>query len=379
MKKNLSVLGSSGSIGCSTLEVAKHLGFPVVAIAAKSRIDLLEIQAKEFKPSLIAVFDEEKAEELKKRLPSFKIVSGQEGLCEVASFEKTDMVVSALSGAIGIVPTVAGILAGKDIALANKEVLVSAGEYVMKLVRERQVRLVPIDSEHSALFQCLEGKDPKTVRKLIITASGGPFLRHSVEKLKEVTFEEALLHPTWRMGVKITIDSSTLMNKGLEVIEASRLYGICEDRIEIVIHPQSLVHSMVEFVDGSILAQFSITDMKLPIQYALTYPDRHRSLVPFFDFSKESRFDFFPVDQTKFACVPLAYDALRKGKSAPCFMNAANEVLVSRFENKEIGWLDIHAILSDLMKRHELREMERIEEILEVDQIARQEAYKGYP
>ena len=377
MKKNLSVLGSTGSIGCSTLQVARHLGFDVVAIAARNRIDLLEIQAKEFKPSIIAVFDEERAEELKKRLPSFKVVSGEEGLCEAASFEKADMVVSALSGAIGIMPTVAGIKAGKDIALANKEVLVSAGEYVMKLVQAHGVKLVPIDSEHSALFQCLEGKDPKTVRRLIITASGGPFLRHSLEKLKEVTLEEALKHPTWRMGVKITIDSSTLMNKGLEVIEASRLYGIPEDRIEVVIHPQSLIHSMVEFVDGSVLAQFSITDMKLPIQYALTYPQRHGSLIPFFDFTKEHKLEFFPVDQMKFACVSVAYDALRKGKSAPCFMNAANEVLVSRFEKKEIGWLDIQTILSNLMKRHIVREMEHIEEILAVDKNAREEAYKG--
>jgi 1-deoxy-D-xylulose-5-phosphate reductoisomerase len=376
-KKNLSILGSTGSIGCSTLDVARHLGFPVVAIAAKSRIDLLEIQAKEFKPSLIAVFDEEKAEELKKRLPSFKIVSGTEGLCEVASFEKSDMLVSALTGAIGILPTVAGIQAGKDVALANKEVLVSAGEYVMKLAKEREVKIVPIDSEHSALFQCLEGKDPKTVRRLIITASGGPFFRYPSEKLTEITFEDALKHPTWRMGTKITIDSSTLMNKGFEVIEARWLYDIPENKIEVVVHPQSLIHSMVEFIDGSILAQLSITDMKLPIQYALTYPRREPSLVPFFDLSHEHRLEFFPVDQVKFRCVALAYEALKKGKSAPCFLNAANEILVKRFEQGEIGWLDIQNILEKLMQHHTIREIERVEEILAVDEVAREEAYKG--
>jgi len=377
MKKNLSILGSTGSIGCSTLEVAKHLGFSVMAIAAKSSIDLLEIQAKQFKPSLIAVFDGEKAEELKKRLPSFKILSGYEGLCEVASFEKSEVVVSALSGAIGILPTIAGIKAGKDIALANKEVLVSAGEYVMQLVKAKGVRMVPIDSEHSALFQCLEGKDPKTVRRLIITASGGPFFRYPTEKLKQITFEDALKHPTWRMGIKITIDSSTLMNKGLEMIEARWLYDIPETNIDIVIHPQSLIHSMVEFIDGSILAQLSITDMKLPIQYALTYPKREPSLVPFFDLTREHRLEFSPLDQERFRCVPLAYEALKKGKSAPCFLNAANEILVKRFEKGEIGWLDIQDILEDLMQKHVTREVDKVEEILVVDELAREEAYKG--
>jgi len=287
------------------------------------------------------------------------------------------MLVSALTGAIGILPTVAGIKAGKDVALANKEVLVSAGEYVMQLAKAHKVRIVPIDSEHSALFQCLEGRDPKTVRRLIITASGGPFFRAPKEKLAEITLEDALKHPTWRMGVKITIDSSTLMNKGLEVIEARWLYDIPETNIEVVIHPQSLIHSMVEFIDGSILAQLSITDMKLPIQYALTYPNREPSLVPFFDLSREHRLEFFPVDQEKFRCVALAYDALKKGKSAPCFLNAANEILVKRFEKGEIGWLDIQKILENLMQRHDVRDVEKVEEILAVDEIARQEAYKG--
>lgn len=375
--KRIAVLGSTGSIGRSTLEVCKHLGFPITALAARSSIDLLEEQAKEFHPSLIAVFEEEKALELQRRLPHIQVLSGIKGLVEVGKFSANDLVVSALVGTIGILPTIAALNAGKDVALANKEVLVSAGSFVTSLAKEKGARLLPIDSEHSALFQCLDGKDPKSIRRLILTASGGPFFRHTLDQLQTISVEDALKHPTWRMGVKNTIDSSTMMNKGLEVIEAHWLFGIPKDRIDVVIHPQSTIHSMVEFTDGSILAQLSNNDMRLPIQYALTHPERAPSIVPFFDFTLSQRLEFFPVDMTKFRCLPLAYDALERGKSAPCFLNAANEVLVQRFAKQEISWLDIQRKLESLFLRHSLREVDKVEEILEVDDLAREEALRS--
>jgi 1-deoxy-D-xylulose-5-phosphate reductoisomerase len=370
-RKRLSILGSTGSIGCNALAVAEHLGFPVLGIAAHHSIDQLEVQAKRHQPALIAVFDGEQAEKLKKKLPGYAIRSGLEGLCEVAALEKSDMLVSAMAGAVGILPTVTAILSGKDIALANKEVLVSAGQYVMQLAHAHGVRIMPIDSEHSALFQCLERIELHMVRRLILTASGGPFLHSSPEELAKISYRDALQHPTWKMGVKNTIDSSTLMNKGLEVIEARWLYGIPASQIDVVAHPQSLIHSMVELIDGSMLAQLSLPDMRLPIQYALTYPERLPSQISFLDFSQMHCLQFYPVDRQKFRCLDLGYVALNQGKSAACFLNAANEVLVERFRRAEIKWCEISEILERLLSEHTLCDVETIDQILAVDAAAR--------
>jgi 1-deoxy-D-xylulose-5-phosphate reductoisomerase len=375
-RKNLTILGSTGSIGKNALDIVRnvHPHLRVVALAAKSNITLLEEQVREFSPLVVAVFEQDKAQELQARIPHVKVVAGLQGLEMVARLEECDTVLAALSGTIGITPTIAALEEGKRVALANKEVLVSAGAYVMQLVAKKGVTLLPIDSEHSAIFQCLEGRDPASVRRIILTASGGPFLHHSLENLVDISAEMALNHPTWRMGVKNTIDSSTLMNKGLEVIEARWLFGIPSDKIEVVIHPQSVIHSMVEFIDGSIIAQMSQPDMRLPIQYALTYPKKLPGRLPPFNFTQCPRLDFFPVDMQKFRCLPLAYEALQRQGSLPCYLNAANEVLVTRFYEGKIGWLDIAAKLERLMRVHSVRSADSVQDILAIDKLARTEA-----
>lgn len=374
--KKLSILGSTGSIGVSTLNVVRHLKdeFSVVALAAGSNIDALEAQAAEFKPALIAVYDESKAKELRKRLPNTQIVSGMDGLIEAATHDEAEMLVSAISGTRGISPTVAAIRAGKDIGLANKEVLVSGGQLVMDLVKRHGVNMLPIDSEHSALFQCLEGRAGNAVRRLILTASGGPFRRSSQEELASLTVEQALNHPTWQMGAKITIDSSTLMNKGLEVIEAHWLFDVPVEQIEVVVHPQSVIHSMVEFEDCSILAQMGAPNMELPIQYALSYPKRMPSLLRPFDFATHSVLNFEQADTERFPCLKIAFMAMREGASYPCYMNAANEVLVHRFLDRQIGWQDIGGRLEKLLEGHRRQQVDSIEEVLAVDHEARAEA-----
>ncbi|MDP1835237.1 MAG: 1-deoxy-D-xylulose-5-phosphate reductoisomerase [Chlamydiales bacterium] len=374
--KKLSILGSTGSIGRSTLKLVTHLSgqFEVSALAAKSNIELLREQALHFNPKIIAVADEEKALELQKQLPQFKVVGGMDGVVEAATVDGADMVVAAMTGAAGIVPTVAAIEAGKDIALANKEVLVSAGAYVMERVRQKGVRLIPVDSEHCALFQCLDGEKRKAVRRLILTASGGPFRTYDQEQLRNVTVAGSLKHPNWDMGPKVTIDCSTLMNKGLEVLEAHWLFDIPLDQIAVVIHPQSLIHSMVEFVDGSILAQMGMPDMLTPIQYALTYPERHEGLLNPFDFTKSHKLEFFPPDYEKFPCLSLAYQAGCAGGTAATYMNAANEVLVERFVAGTIHWSDIGTKLGSLLSQHNPQPATSLESILEVDSLARQEA-----
>ncbi len=376
VQKKIAVLGSTGSIGKSTLKVARHLSskIKIQALAAHSQIDLLEEQAREFSPEMIAVFNKDKALELQKRLPHIKVVGGMEGLFEVVSLASVDLVVSAITGTLGIQPTILAIQNGKDIALASKEVLVSAGAYVMNLVREKGINLMPVDSEHSALFQCLRKEKKEHVRRLIITASGGPFLHSKAEDLREITPERALAHPTWRMGPKITIDSSTLMNKGLEVIEAHWLYDLPIDKIDVVIHPQSIVHSMIELIDNSMLAQLSQTDMALPIQYALTYPERCESFLAPFDFSKALSLQFFPPNFSQFPCLRLAYDALRGGGTLPCYLNAANEVLVARFLDGKIGWQEIAHKLEQLLSSHKVNKTPSLETILAVDAIAKEEA-----
>lgn len=374
--KKIAILGSTGSIGESTLRVIRHLKkeFTVTALAAKSNIDLLESQAKEFQPQLIAVFDEDKALELKKRLPNIKVVAGMDGLKEVAAQSSADFVVSAMSGTLGLVPTVAAIQAGKNIGLANKEALVSGGALVMRLAKEKGIQLLPIDSEHSAIFQCLNGEKQAEVNRIIITASGGPFRNFTTEQLASVTVDQALCHPTWKMGPKVTIDSSTLMNKGLEVIEAHWLFNMPIEKIEVIVHPQSIIHSMVEYTDGSIIAQMGEPSMIVPIQYALTYPHRRPGLLPKFDFIKNNTLQFYPPDLLKFPCLRLAFEAIKKGGSLSCYMNAANEILVHQCLARKISWQDIPRKLEALMSNHSITPINSLQDALAIDALARQEA-----
>lgn len=375
-KKHIALLGSTGSIGQSTLRVAKHLpqSIEVTALAAQSNIDLLEKQAHAFNPEIIAVYDSAKAFELQKRLPHIPVLAGEDGLIAVASHPSVDFVVSAIVGAKGIGPTLSAIESGKAIGLANKEVLIAAGELIMERVKEKKTTLIPIDSEHNAIFQCLNGENTQSVKRLILTASGGPFHQCSDAELKKITPLSALKHPNWSMGKKITIDSSTLMNKGLEVIEAHYLFGVPLNQIEVIVHPQSLIHSFVEFIDGSLLAQMAEHDMAIPIQYALTYPNRQKGIVSCFDFLKYSKLEFCRPDFERFPCLGLAYEAIKNGGSMPCYLNAANEVLVQRFLNGAISWMEIGKKLEALILRHQVDPVPDLETIFAVDQKAREEA-----
>jgi 1-deoxy-D-xylulose-5-phosphate reductoisomerase len=375
--RDLAILGSTGSIGKNCLAIARHLGkdaVRIVALAAKNNIQLLEEQAREFEPKLIAVYNLEQARELQKKIPHIPVIGGMEGMEAVATHEKANLVIAAISGAIGLVPTIAAIKANKNIGFASKEVLVSAGEVVMSLVRSHNIELIPVDSELTAIFQCLKGEPSKVVQRILITASGGPFRNFTVDQLKDVTVDHALNHPNYRMGSKVTIDSSTLMNKGLEMIEAHWLFQVPVEKIEIVVHPQQIIHSMVEFIDNSILAQMGDPDMLTPIQYAITYPERTRGSLKPFDFAKSHSLQFALPDMNKFRCLKLAYEAIRCGGSMPCFMNAANEVLVLRFLNREIAWIDIANRLENLMSHHSVCPIHSLQDILAVDDKARKEA-----
>lgn len=375
--KRIALFGSTGSIGHSTLRVASHLKneVEIVALAAHSNIDLLEEQIHQVRPQMVAVANEEKARLLASRLPKdIQLFSGPEGLCELASSPEFDYVMMAIVGMGALPPTLAAIESGKEIGLASKEVLVSGGELVMRRVKEKGTRLIPVDSEHSAIAQCLVGEKKEEIARLILTASGGPFLHRSSESLASVTVNEALQHPNWKMGPKITVDSSNLMNKGLELIEARWLFDLPTDQIEIIIHPQSIIHSLVEFVDGSMKAQMNLPDMINPIQYALTYPKRKPGFLPPFDWSKVWQLDFSPPDRAHFPAIDFAYQSLELGGSAPCKLNAANEVFVERFLNREISWRGITDRLETLMKRHQSHKVESIEALLEVDHEARKEA-----
>ncbi len=372
--KKISIVGSTGSIGQSTLQVVDNLqNIEVVGLAAHSNIGLIEQQAKKYNPQLIALYDESKALELKKRLPNTEIVTGLDGINAVASMN-VDQVISAITGTLGLSPTMAAIQAGNDVALANKEALVSGGALVMQAVKEKGVTLLPIDSEHSAIFQCLQGEDPKKIRRIILTASGGPFRQFQTDQLAQITPEKALNHPTWIMGPKVTIDSSTLMNKGLEVIEAHWLFGVSIEQIEVLVHPQSIIHSIVEFVDSSSIAQMGEPKMITPIQYALTYPDREPGLLPPFDYLANPTLEFFAPDLQKFRCLSHAFSAIREGGSLPCYMNAANEVLVHRFLKKEISWTQIGERLGDLLAKHNKQKVDSVASIFEIDAQARAEA-----
>ena len=369
----IAILGSTGSIGENTLEVASHLGIEVVALAVHSNIDRLFEQIQRFRPLVVAVYDEQKASILKK-IVDIPVFSGDEGLSIVAGWSDVDTVVAAIVGSVGIRPVLAAIKAGKRVALANKETLVMAGEYVMAMKAKYGAEIIPVDSEHSALFQCLQGGRKDEVRRLILTASGGPFREHSMEALQQVTLEEALSHPTWKMGPKISIDSSTLVNKGLEVIEAYHLFKVPLEQIEVVIHPQSIVHSLVEYIDGSTLAQLSPPDMKLPIQYALTYPKRVPGIAPCLNFTKSSKLEFFPPDHKRFPSLELAFNALRSGGSMPCVLNAANEVIVDRFLKGGFRWCEIGVKLERVMGICKSHRMNDLEDHLAADQEARRVA-----
>lgn len=369
--KYISIIGSTGSIGTQTLDIVRNnQDLKVTALAAGSNIDLLEQQVREFSPQIVAVFDEKKADELKQRLKdiTIKVVSGMDGLLETATESKCSIVVTAVVGMIGIRPTIAAMKAGKDIALANKETLVTAGHIIMPLAKELGVQIYPVDSEHSAIAQCLESGDKKDLDSLIITASGGPFRKKTTEELKEVTVEDALKHPNWSMGKKITIDSATLVNKGLEVIEARWLFNVDFDHIHVVVQPKSIIHSMIQYQDGSIIAQLGTPDMKLPIQYALFYPE-HRPLIgERLDFAalKEIAFEEPPVNVLK--GLSYAYEAGRIGGSMPTVLNAANEKAVALFLDRKIRFLDIYDIIEDTMNAHTVVSNPSLEEVLETEQ-----------
>ena len=369
--KKIAILGSTGSIGTQTLEVARENGdIQVLGLAAGNNIKLLETQIREFQPRLVAVWKEEKAKELRELVKDLevKVVYGMEGLLEVARMEETEILVTAIVGMIGIRPTIEAIKAGKDIALANKETLVTAGHIIMPLAREHQVSILPVDSEHSAIFQSLQGNQRGELHKILLTASGGPFRGKKREDLVNIQVEDALKHPNWEMGRKITIDSSTLVNKGLEVIEAKWLFDVDIEQIQVVVHPQSIIHSMVEFVDGAIIAELGTPDMKLPIQYALYYPERRFLPGERVDFYTLSQLTFEKPDLDTFYGLRLAFEAGKAGGSLPTVYNAANELAVSKFLERKIGYLQIPEIIETCMAAHKNILNPSVEEILQTEQ-----------
>ena len=376
--KKLSILGSTGSIGVSTLElVAAHPDrFGVVALTAGSNLELLAQQVEQFSPQLVAVLNEELASRLRGMLAGSgrrpEILAGVPGMIAAATAADADMVVAAIVGAAGLVPTAAAIKAGKDVALANKETLVTAGHLIMAMVATHNVKLFPVDSEHSAVFQSIEGHRSEDISKIILTASGGPFRNTPLEKLASVTVADALNHPNWSMGRKITIDSATMMNKGLEVIEARWLFDAPATKIGVNIHPQSIIHSMVEYVDGCVIAQLGMPDMKAPIAYALSYPERVSTGVKPLDLTDFSGLTFFKPDLAKFRCLQLAYDALAAGESMPAVMNAANEVAVDAFLQGRIGFTDIARVIEQTMTVHQPHRLPSIDEVLHVDRWSRE-------
>ena len=367
----IAILGSTGSIGTQTLDIVrKNKDLQVLGLAAGRNISMLEEQIREFSPRLAAVGDEEKAAELRERVKDTdcKVVGGMDELLELAAMEGTQILVTAIVGMIGIRPTIEGIKAGKDIALANKETLVTAGHIIMPLAEQYGVRILPVDSEHSAIFQALNGEEHKTIDKLLITASGGPFRGRKTEDLRDIQVEDALKHPNWAMGRKITIDSATLVNKGLEVMEAKWLFGVDLDQIQVVVQPQSVIHSMIRFTDGSVMAQLGTPDMRLPIQYALYGGTRRYLDGERLDFAKLGSITFENPDMETFKGLPLAMKASRTGGSMPTVFNAANEKAVALFLQKKIAFLDIYRIIEDAMESHKVIPAPTVEEILNIEQ-----------
>jgi 1-deoxy-D-xylulose-5-phosphate reductoisomerase len=379
MRKRLAILGSTGSVGVNTLEIVQQHSerFTVVGLAAGSNIDLLEQQMRRFHPWAVSVFDRQRAKELRERTSDLgtEIYEGTNGACAIASLPEVELVLSGIVGGAGLAPTLAAIRAGKDVAIANKEPLVMAGELVMREA-EGRVRVLPVDSEHNAIFQALAGQRRSEVRRLILTASGGPFRTLPGEKFGEITVHDALQHPNWRMGRKITVDSATLMNKGLEVIEARWLFGVRADQLDVVVHPQSIVHSLVEFIDGSVIAQLGIHDMRIPIAYALNYPERLPNTLPPLDLTRIGTLTFEPPDLERFPCLRLGFEAVRTSGTLPAVLNAANEMTVEAFLNERIPFTDIPAVIEETLQRHDARSLTNgdIEVILDADRWARETA-----
>ena len=380
MKKKIAILGSTGSIGCQALEVVEKFpeALEVVGLSAGSNINLLREQIAKYKPNMVSLMDKAMAETLSLELKGqdVQVFFGPEGLTQVATHPEAEVIITSVTGTVGLIPTVQAIKAGKDIALANKETLVAAGELVMALAKKYGVKILPVDSEHSAIFQCLLGESAKTVEKVILTASGGPFRGMNKKDLAQVTLEMALKHPNWDMGAKITIDSATMMNKGLEVIEAKWLYDLTPEQIQVVVHPQSIIHSMVQYADGSVIAQLGLPDMRLPIQYALSYPNRWGNDFPKIDFWQLGDLSFTPPDLDAFPCLRLAFDALKAGGTLPAAMNAANEKAVELFLGKSIGFGDIANIIEKVMLKHNKINKPELEEVLVADTWAREEVAK---
>ncbi|MBR5589966.1 MAG: 1-deoxy-D-xylulose-5-phosphate reductoisomerase [Anaerotignum sp.] len=377
--RKISILGSTGSIGTQTLEVVEVLeDINVMAITGNSNINLLEEQARKFQPELVAVMDKKNAEILKERLSdmNIRVVSGMDGLVEAATYEGVDTVVTSVVGNVGLKPTFEAIRAGKNITLANKETLVSAGQLVMDLAKKHDIKIYPVDSEHSAIFQSLQGNEGNAIERILLTASGGPFRGKKREELLHVTVADALKHPNWSMGNKITIDSATLMNKGLEVMEAKWLFGVDVDQIEVLVHPQSIVHSAVEYEDGAIVAQLGEPDMRVPIQYALTYPKRVKNPFPRVDFTQRNNLTFDKPDMETFKCLSLAYRALKTGGTLPAVLNGANEVAVARFLKGDIGFLDIPELIEQTMDAYTVKYEYTLEDLLEADAWAKDFAAK---
>ena len=377
--RKISILGSTGSIGTQTLEVVENLkDIKVMAITGNSNIKLLEEQARKFQPELVAVMDEKNVEILKEKLSDMdiRVVSGMDGLVKAATYEGVDTVVTSVVGNVGLKPTFEAIRAGKNIALANKETLVSAGQLVMDLAKKHNINIYPVDSEHSAIFQSLQGNEGNKIERILLTASGGPFRGKKREELMHVTAADALKHPNWSMGNKITIDSATLMNKGLEVMEAKWLFGVDVDQIEVLVHPQSIVHSAVEYEDGAIVAQLGEPDMRVPIQYALTYPKRVKNPFPRVDFTQRNNLTFDKPDMETFKCLSLAYRALKTGGTLPAVLNGANEVAVARFLKGDIGFLDIPELIEQTMDAYTVKYEYTLEDLLEADAWAKEYAAK---
>jgi len=380
VKKAISILGSTGSIGVSTLEVIRQFpeSFDVAALGCGRNVELLSEQIREFQPRVVSVMDGELAAKLSALLdgasPRPEIVYGEQGFGQVATLPESEIVVSAMVGAAGLLPTLESIRSGKLVALANKETMVIAGKIVTEAAAKHGAIILPVDSEHSAIFQALQGNHPENLRRILLTASGGPFFSLVSEELAHVTPEQALRHPNWSMGRKITIDSATLMNKGLEVIEAHWLFGVPVDQIAVHVHPESIIHSMVEYIDGSVIAQMGIPDMRIPIAYALAYPQRLPVNSPPLDLFRLQRLTFFPPDMDRFPCLRLAFDSCKAGGTMPAVLNAANEVAVSAFLDKQIGFLDISRIIETVMNKHQVNENPDLEAVLAADRWARCEA-----
>ena len=378
MNKKISILGSTGSIGTQSLEVCEKHDFDVIALAAYGNTELLEKQARKFNISYACIYDDKKYNDLKQRLSDtdIKILCGIDGLCEISSLGENDIVLNSVVGMVGLLPTLTAVNSGKDVALANKETLVAGGQLVMNLAKEKNVKIYPIDSEHSAVFQCLQGNKRQQLRKMILTASGGPFFGKTYEELKNVTKAQALKHPNWEMGSKITIDSATLMNKGLEFIEAKWLFDLKPEQIEIVVHRQSVVHSAVEYNDYSVIAQMGVPDMKIPIQYALLYPDRLECPTKPLSLTDYGQLTFEKPDFETFKCLKSAIEAIKRGGIYPCLVNSANEESVKLFLNDRIKFIDIGEIVSSVLDEFEYSDIKSYDDVVNADKMAREYVLK---